>query len=415
MIQIGRLGAAPLVVDPNRISDGGSIRIAGRYIEDDPDLIRYMAVSVPALVAPDEPVVPVVFDESPAHLNGFYRVADASCDAAADALDSGYLDWDITLAPVPNRSAPAVESILDSVLRTNSLSITGATTGVDPMHAIPISLPLYSAEGHTLTPQETLDTETGDIRWYQDTTTLPFRSVATWACRPEHWYQGAATIERQWGATWLPAIGRNTHIPNASGGQWGITNGLIRLRNDPDAAPTEFELEVWGGSAWESATTLEWEVYSNPAGGEASSPAGPVTVIRNDPCEVRVRVLLNGYVPDVPYPPTYLDLRLRRGALVVEARFSRPNSSAPYGLPGSIAFNPNPTWTTFTGGRWRSSADAGGNRIIQLFPIAASNTTLTTWDTAVGFVPAGLSVVDEVQVKGAYFAPASEYVRVVGA
>lgn len=411
-VTLGRLGESGLTFNPSAISeDHQRLTLKGRFVTSTPDEVRYVASMFPALANPDEPIIPVVFDESPNHLNGFYRVTSASADGAADAIDNGYLDWDLQLVPIQGRALPAIESILDTVLRDNSVSVTAADSA--PWHATPSSVDGIYSDGGTqsLVLDQEQQTETGEIRvGFDSTSDPPFRRTSTWRCRPEDWYLGAATVERKWGSTWLPVVGRDPHLVSATD-LWGISNGIVRCRIDP-ADPTKFIFECWDGG-WESATTIRFEVYASPPyAAPVFASAAALAVIRNNPAEVRVRVTTTGIAT-----PGLLDMRLRRGATIVECRWALPGSTSGYGYPRRLDIDPTPAaWTTIGagGGRYATSADAAGNKLMQLWPITNENTTVDTWDTAIGFeLPSDPQ--NATSAKAGYFAATAEHVRVVGA
>jgi hypothetical protein len=425
-LSIGRISGEHLTNVRTLGRQGGEVSLSGKIVITDPLEGPALATGIAAQIAAlgssvDEPVVPVVWADDEghlAHLNGFYRVTNTRVDIGQGGIaadGSTTYEWSIDLAPVVNRSAPAVESLLLCTLRTNSLAITGSTTSVDPMFAIPASIPTLSVAANVVS-SETLDTETGDVHWLTLNPTLPDRVIAGWRCHPEHWYQGAAMVERQWGTTWLPVIGRDLFNPDTGGPAWRLSNGLLRVTVDTSVDDFIFTYEVWGGSAWESATTVEMATYlTSGATYAVEDYIGPSVVMRNDPCEVRLKVNLTGWI--VPGSGAYrntsvLDLRLRRGATVCDLRWSMPGSTTRF--PGGIQFGTLPAMTAFTGGKVQTTADASGNKRLHLWPVAEVNTTLDVWDTSIGFIAGQYTNVTNLRARGGYMAPAAEHVRVVG-
>jgi hypothetical protein len=373
----------------------------------------------------DEPVIPVYFDGSLGgmyDLNGFYQVASSQVTIPPGGMDlkdwTGAWPFSISLVPIPDKSLPRVESILDSVFRTESTSLVSSDG--DPWHAIPSSVLMYDdgTTGQTLTMLNQWVTASGTISLGSDTTnSLPLRRISNWRCRPQEWYFGAATIERQLSDStgpWTRVIGRDFAVAVPTQQGWGINNGIVRFRGPAAATPDLFTIEVFDPFTgnWESPLTMRFPIYSSPSFGTRYVQAAGVSILRNDPAEVRIRI---AGTTDIFTPPSIIDIRLRRGAPFVDIHWAMANSSAAFGLPNQLlVVTPSLSFTTSTNSVHATSADASGNIVFLTHPSGAlTNTTLTTFDVGIGYVPAS-AVWNVTSARNNYYAPSSELVRLVG-
>jgi hypothetical protein len=411
-VNIGRVNPAYTPTATKAELGGGQLKLDGQIASDDALVLQAASAQIIALSSDvDNPAIPVTFDGTlagMADLNGFYRVTDSSVSIPQGGHDPtfevGYWPWSVTLEPVPDRHAPRIESILDTVFRDEATTMVAADSdaGYD------------DGSGQDLVCSFDWMTDTGSILYGTDTTnTAPYRRVTTWRCKPEDWYQGAATVERLWDATWLPVIGRTIGLADPAGSEWGISNGLIRFRWTGTGG--QWTLECFDGTVWESSTAIGFLVYSSPA----FSPLAlvqpiSVAVIRNNPCEVRIRI--TGTTHNWS-PPSLIDLRLRRGSSIVEVHWQIPNSLVTTGYPGEIVFSPDPGgWTVATAGRY-AATDANGHTMVLMTPggsAAYPNTTGTTLRTAFGWAISGAPT-DYTALRNNYYAPSAEHVRIVGA
>lgn len=413
-ITIGRAGGALAPLNPDSVSeDARGIQVSGRFAGSTSTLTRMVAQMIPGLNNADEPVVPVLFDEDP-DLNGLYRVRSASVDLEPDSIINKHFRWSVSLDAVDDRAAPQVDHILDSVLRTNSVSVTAAMS--DPWFAIPKSTGVVVSAAVAAGGVHDFVTETGSISRLVHTAPPPFREVARTICRPEHWYRGAATVERKWGADWVPVVGRQAVAGNPVGAM-GISNGIVRVRLADDA-PDGLNFSCWDGG-WESLTTVWCRVHSSPAYSPTRDQTlTTFTILRNSPEEVRVRI--SGAAPTLLGT---LDLRLRRGSPLVEMRWNITGGTVTLGLPGRLIRVPNNTPFALAngGGGHIIGADAAGNRMLQMWPVTSSNTTASTWSTALGFLPGTWLTYwasqswNSANLRNQHFASTAESARVVGA
>jgi hypothetical protein len=418
-VAMGRLDPT-YFTNVSAVSMNGDLGLSGRIDVADPLLTAALTTQIDAMSGDvDNPIIPVVFADDHvglAHLNGFYWVTEMSTRLDPGTIDPnqpiGHPEWSATLRPVADRQAPRIESILETVFRTESTVMVAADS--DAWHAIPSSWNVYDdGSGQDLVPDQPWDTETGEILYGSDeTNTPPRRSISTWRCKPEDWYKGAATIERQWGDQLrLPVIGRSLGIGNPlDGQQWEISNGIIRLRYDVDGLG--FLIQCFDGTSWESTTEITFRLYASPPLATQDIWPLSVAVLRNNPAEVRLRIIGTPLI--VGAPPSVIDLRLRRGSSMIDVNWAIPNSTVGLGYPGEILFDPAPTWTTPTNAGRHGAADANGHILAQMTPEGTSNTVDTSWRTSIGFVVSG-SPVNYTVLRNNYYAPSAEHVRIVGA
>jgi hypothetical protein len=407
-MRIGRLEVNPTITKDN----GSTVSVSGAFVTDDPTVAKAFATRFPHLVNPDEPFLPVLFDENPEHLSGFYVPLSADVDLGPDSIDNGYIDWSAELRPVADRHGPRFESVLDPVFRTEATTMVAADA--DAWHAVPLTAwPVYDdGSGQDLVPDQSWNTATGPILYGADTTnTPPFRRTTTWRCAPEDWYNGAATFEQAWGSESLPVIGRVAPVVLGGPG-FAISNGIIRLSG---GGGSTFTIECFDpvNEVWESLTDIIFRVYASPALPNEDVLPIQVSIMRNNPCEVRIKII--GSVGTFA-PPSQIDLCLRRGSSIIEMHWSIPNSLVGLGYPSELLFSPDPgSWTSATAGRF-SAADANGHILVVMTPggsAAYPNTTSTTLRAAFGWAIAGAPT-NYLALRNNYYAPSAELVRVAG-
>lgn len=301
----------------------------------------------------DEEVFPFTWSED-STFDGFYRVRSVTVPSTDVMLSTGsILGCEIVMERVGGYASPWFEVIVLSVVRTEDYGIT--------------------------TPQ-------GVIGWYYDTTDravdtttlgtygpLTIReadfSAATnmviyaeaphalssyrFALDADEFYFGACTLEAKFGSTWYPMVGR--HIPDVTGTEWRISNGIVRLT----AGASTSTFEVHNGTAWESQNVGLYQAGSIRSFGRVGAGAlRQPEVLQNSPVGLVLRT--SGEFVQITYT-------LRPGARHVEITIVDNNDIATPSDWG-VGFTAVNACTSITGGIRRTSNDANGNRMVFIGP-----------------------------------------------
>lgn len=341
----------------------------------------------------DEDFIPVWWTAD-VSVAGFYRVRGVQVDMGKAALVSARFNFTVNLERVVSYSSPSIELVRTGTLRTNSVGITACAATI----SLPRSVKAVGGLGAGLDGY-VYATATGDIVDYAVSgVTSSFTLPVPFYCPPEDWYDGAATIYaapvptdtapsasaslNTTLETWPVVVGRQ--LPNTPLG-WMISNGIVRLFVGTGGASTLY-LQGYSGGAWRGgATGNAMGFLVVPDGENGAGATVPLTatwkamqILRNDPTEVRVRLL--GYGPELGDTGfgVNLTLSLRRGSAWIGAVLS----TNPVG-PGSErlqrAVTEAATTTGMSGtGIKAAAADAVGDRYVLLSP------KTFTADTAVG-------------------------------
>lgn len=393
----------------------GNITVAGNEIEK----AKAVRDQIVGLTDIGEEFVPLRLEADPT-LDGMVKVRAASVSLNKGALELGRFPWSITADRVPGGALPNVESPLIGGYRTNG-SVTSAT--VVPWHAVPAAtLDYYDGLSAFNPGAYTLPSATGDIAYYLLDDGLR-RQTARYALPPANWYDGAACIEQAYpDGNYYNAIGRLMYSGLSSTG-WRLTNGIVRI--SPSATAGALDLQMWEAGAWGDIHTFSLGANDGVVTYSANR-INTVSILRNAPeeCRVRLTVGLESGGSDYAHR-TVLDLRLRRGARVVECRWSTFGTA----MLGDVGTEPAEAGTAFASalGGVTNTADAQGNTALIANPspgtFAAGSSRFTTttpslaWSFGLGIVQNGSFATlpwraNDLQYE--YLAPFGERVTVVG-
>jgi hypothetical protein len=304
----------------------------------------------------DEEVVPVTWSQD-ATFDGFYRVTSVSVPNSPIRIRDGIvLNCSITLERLRGYATAEQEETVISVLRTNGHGWAGGTNSYKV--GVPAASTSSLLRGVGVTAGSYIDnvpSATGAIDLFiaQDDGTTDNATI-TFSCPPASQYAGAAMIEAKYGSTWYPVVGRN--LP--SSGTFAnvrVSNGLIRATF---SSTSLISMEVWNGSAWEAASET-FQVVA-VAGTLAFKPQDPWSILRNGPDMVSIGA--RAVVTGDKYAGT-LSISLIRGSLVLDV-----TPSWATGAPDTwrLEATTNTACTSNTGGLYRTSNDANGNRWVLL-------------------------------------------------
>jgi hypothetical protein len=365
----------------------------------------------------DEPVIPLTWTEDPT-FDGFYYVRGVRLSPFPVYLSTGFFEVAVTLQRVGGYGRPQFESIVQSVVRTNS-------------HGVVAPSGLQAAWYSSALLETDLDINTfpwagedGNVRYSLAAAPLAARSVL-WATPPSEYYKNSAKIEVSYdsGTTWYAMVGQQ--IPSATGVYWRISNGLART--SPLTGVGYMVTESYTDGTWKSQISgglnTNFAITTADGGfpivadfaGTSSVPAIP-RVIRNTPEMVTIRTRQVGVERGA-----VADWSIRRGDHWIEVAITQPSGATTHKW-GLNPVNSVPAGTAFTGGTRGTTTDANGRRWWVACTVANAaiapyagpniNTAASTarFAFSADYVPGTFT---DTGVRDRYFAARSERVRVV--
>ena len=249
---------------------------------------------------PDEGAFPLTFSDD-SDLDGFYSVLSVQCEPFEMFLNNGTMAASVSLRRVGGGYArPAIEVAYVMSIITNPHSVTERGRIAVPNEG----LELTNVAGNLASTPQYITSESGSLALLLNGGSFPLGPVSgsmTYQVDPADFYDGAATIEVQIGATWYPVVGKQ--IPTGWT-NWRLNNGWTRIGPTESGGAFYMLLEAWDGAAWDTVATFARAHYdtgvwttddfavSNPRGVTVPGTlalAYPV-VMRNDPATVTVKI-----------------------------------------------------------------------------------------------------------------------------
>lgn len=262
---------------------------------------------------PDEAFVPVVVTPCTlGHLpiqSGYYRVLGVEVSMVPLKYDQAEVD--VNLGRVQGFAAPLFESVILGGKRANLLASTTATP--QAWQALPATVQGY--ENGQITPTvETVTTADGNLSVFTDTLNRLFDARVEFYLPPQDWYVGAATLLID------DRVQVGAQVPNRPTG-WAIHNSIIELGGVPGQG--RIRMRRWNGTAWVLVGYWEFGQYGGGAQPKLSNPPLAVTVLRNDPACVTIRLAYDAasVVTNARFAVN-VDLSLRRGSRMAEVYLS---------------------------------------------------------------------------------------------
>lgn len=419
MFRIGRIQLTN--VGSWRPDLAGQVRVSGKITGLDPDVATHWALQLLELLDTGRRgslILPVTWDDNQA-VNGYYAVTGGSVTPIDDSVLLGW-EYELDLQKLPGGHAlPRIESILQGGYRpnahiANTARVSGAfTAGVDPVAewhvpagAIEIAMPsaTMGSPDFTATVYDTIRV----MGFPSGQTTI----VGRYAVAPVNYYQGGCLIETQVGSTWLPVVGTQLVVTDPT--KLRISNGYMGAMF---GTASDFGVTFFGFGR--TAGVLNWTQKGNfnriSGNGSTIQPIGvqAITVLRNDPEEIRLRV---SWTAGVIWSSGAIDISLRRGGDNITIG---GNPGVWINAPTGVAC------TSTTGGIFQTTAVSGVQPWVLSAPAFAGNSTPASgklfvdnntyvgigvgpvWDPYVADVfPGGTAV--------RWFAPLSERQRIVG-
>jgi len=355
---IGRAGGDVAMREPKTTSfDGQTVTIDGDIIASSFADATALRQQLLGMLEEDSPVVPITWGAD-GHLDGYYTIKSISVPSNVISKARYYYPYTIVAERVGQYARPVFELMSIGALRNNSHSIVASDTfdyTWRPLSAIPVQTATTFSTGNLRTPSDA-----SASAYFLKYNTPASQFTTAYFVQPSQFYEGACKLEVSYdsGSTWRAVVGRYVeNLPT----QYRISNGFVRV-TDPADTVVALNVSHYDGSQWETAK--KYYVTSTSTSISMGAPA-VITVLRNDTEQVSVRLSYGFAGSDAPT----LDVSLRRGARNVQCFWSRPESSAAYGVfRASVE-----AATAITGGIRATSDDAGGNRYVLSTPSAKTN------------------------------------------
>lgn len=353
----------------------------------------------------DEPVVPVVasWDTS---LSGWYRINGVSVDARPGFFDRGVFEWSVSATRVGSGTACRVESFVNGASRTTAHSVTD----VD-WHAVPSSAEGYPSKWVAYTARTGPG---GTVQFYRSEF---YGNAGTyqWYITPSGYYSAGCTIKVD---DYL-VVGKNNQNFASS---WEISNGLLKV--GPGSTGT-IAVTAPGSTpgSWGTAKEYDLGYFSGSFQSFAASTVQFVRVLKNEPQECVLRLVLA--TTTASNRPTYLnvDIQLKRGD-----RLARVTMTSPSSLAWGIKTDASTAGTAISDGGYVETADDGDGNRGMVVSSTAFTTSLggpsmlyltsagTVIDLGVGVEYGGTGSADperETDLRDQYFAVMAEQQRIV--
>lgn len=297
-LQIGRVGAETDLGHPFGFSDaspqngGRTLSIRG-HIKDTTDLATAKYLRDEFIYQARSPLqsgLVAVTSLTDPYYDGYYILEGTSLELTHDlgSLQStGFIPFTASLTKV--------ETIMfASGLTGGVLPNDHAVSSGDPFLAPPGSATTFTPDTGAVRQRPSAE---GTIRSYYsiDENDTPF-----WSVHPADYYKGAVKLR-----VGSPLLLRSGYTVPDDPDNWQLDNGHIRLTGNSSG---EFTIEINDGTTWQSSTAFELL-----EGGTAVGAWDHITVIRNEPHEVSIRLIQTR--TGVTRGRITLDIQLRRGSV----------------------------------------------------------------------------------------------------
>ena len=304
-LTIGRVGttAGELTV--------GGLSVSGRLVDLEVEVAGAAAdaeATVEQLCGyaedPDEQVLPVTWGAQSNRLDGIYRVRGVDAALMDRGPSQAVYRVRVGLERVRGGRAPLIESVLRGAKRTQCKAGVTATA----WQAIPAAATGWDCVGLPTPGVSTLTTETGNLTEYTDPANFLHDAETSYYLPPAHWYDGAATIR----VDGRVVVGRE--VPNRPT-NWEISNGIVAVFARPGLGSVRLGAWIGGEDPWANKGVWQVGTYAAPATDFLLPAPHALTVLRNDPTCVAVRVThdIGTAVTDGKLAVN-VDYALRRGA-----------------------------------------------------------------------------------------------------
>ena len=346
-IKIGRVGLESTAIDVGKkyTQSGNMVSLSG-VVEASTTVGNALRQQLLGLVdSPDEPVVPIVFDGDE-NVNGFWRVRGADVELEGVTASKGMYRWSVSAEKVTGWQAPRIEDRSRGTLRPNSHGVS-STDAQSPSIGIPTAALGWSEftgleierPGRTSTMRVFYHPNSGTLQQYYNDATPSFFLPST------AYYDGAATIKQNGSAV----VGRQIRQDSTG---WEITNDLVTITPATSTGSGVINVRHYSTKGGQPSTVgfltaLIFGVGSTTGVTTIGKAAHTVTVLRNQPEAVGVRLHFVSTGAGVPDWPLTMDLYLRRGQRWVEGVMSGPPQNFTQDLMiAAFRFGPSSTVTS---------------------------------------------------------------------
>jgi len=359
-LQIGRQVLTEFPDVSGKSSSGArTVSVAG--MEATPPLASQAAVRdrAEALLAMDDAVVPVTWEDKP-HLDGWFTVSAPSVDEQSLGTFTS-CRWKADLVRVGADSEVEIESRLTGGSRLHASSATP-----ERWHAAPTGHTGYYV-GTSTPGSVTRSCEGGSLVVYR---AIPAGANPRWAATPTVYRIGQASV------TVGGSLRTGTTCPDAPT-DWAVSNGLVKV--EPRTSTGTLRVTSWLGSAWGTPKVFAVKRGTTPLGA-----ASHVTILRNDPAEVVVRLSW-----DHSPGRTTIDLTLKRGSRFIGVYVQQYEASSALRVDDNGGGGTVTDQLTAAGYIATTSDDADGNRWI--LGATVSSTAAGTFGLAANVAALGLA------------------------
>lgn len=291
--------------------------------------------------------------------DGFYILGDVRVETVVTSyLYRGLFPYEIGLFRIGGQGRVELQSNVTGTVLTNDHGLLSSE--VTPWIAPPTGHQAFQWDATGATALVTRATEDGNVIVFSSNG--DFSQDASWGANPNTYYSGAAEL---WVGDPL-RLRAGLDVPHEPD-EWSIDNGLIRVSGE-NGNTGRIDVEVYGGSAWESLKDIAFDVSGTVNGWQY------MTVSRNTPECVILRLMAGG----AGTARNVLDLQIRRGAMFVIGTWTKTGALATMkvvndGVLAATAITP--TGATGNVGVRATSNDADGNRLFIYTPQTHTNDT----------------------------------------
>lgn len=312
-VQIGRIGLGGVVIDNvGDMSHSAGRRDRPRYrlrgvlrgatLLADAKYLRDELLAFGDYLAQDTySVIPVISTSDP-EIDGYYRLLDVDLESR-HLFGPGGIPYTVALERVGGTGTAELQSLLTGTVLQNDHGVIDTET--EAFHALPAEHVIYEGNANLGSITRPLSAGT-NVRVYRQVQVAALPDPK-WLLAPADFYKGACKV------TVDSRLRSGLEAPNDPY-DWTISNDHFEVR--ASATQGRIETRIFD-SAWSTWKLWRFELGAGPT---VISAFHSMNILRNDPEEVRIRVV-NDQAPSGSAHRNYIELRLRRGSAFVEVHW----------------------------------------------------------------------------------------------
>lgn len=268
-------------------------------------------------------VYPVTFQRKSSY-DGFYRIDDINTVLEKWAEGPGQVRWSLSLSRIGPENSVDIESRIVNPARANDFTLTGTR-----WHSPAIGAKGYFTGATVPSAVDRIGTD-GTQKVYLG---IPANTNPRWAIAPSAYGTGRVRFIRNG----IERMGERVTIIGSLSANWEMNNGLIKVTFGGQG----LDVSAWAEGAWR---VRSWGIFHTS--GDLIAPYDAMTVIRNDPEQVTIRIFKDAW-PSATNPGgrVLLDVTLRRGAYFAECLLQRSTASNEL----KVRLNTSVPWSTGNG------------------------------------------------------------------